>query len=83
MTRLALRFCLLLAIAGPLVLPATAGAAPAASQAAPGAGLALPLQDAPSLAYVPPGFSTSARQAIDAAKATHEMQSLHATHHPL
>jgi Glycosyltransferase family 87 len=83
MTRLALRFSLVLAIAGALVWPATAGATPAASQSALGAGLALPLQDPPSLAYVPPGFSSSAQQAIDAAKATRELQALHATHHPL
>lgn len=87
MTRAASLVCAVIAIGGALALPVAAAAKPLPPQSAQlgpaGSLTGLPLQRVPSLAYVPPGFSTSGGQAVAAAEATREMQALHRTHHPL
>lgn len=83
MKRTTTLLCALVALMVSLFVPAAAGANALSRAPIAGGGLALPLQPPPSLSFVPPGFTTDARQAVAAAKATPRMQALHATHHPL
>jgi hypothetical protein len=55
--------------------------APVAASAS--TGISVPLTSPRSMTAVPPGFTTDARQAIDAAEATRTMQALHRRDHPL
>ena len=69
----------LIAICG-LVLALTLSSAGIASAAD---GVAPPIAPASSATIPPPGFTSSAAQAVAAAKATSQMQALHAREHPL
>jgi len=65
-----------IAMLGALILPP-------AALAAPTTGSQEPRVAPPYLGYTPPGFTSSAAQAVAAAKATATMQSLHRRLHPL
>jgi hypothetical protein len=68
---------------GAIAAAVLAGPAAAAAAAQPSAGVGLPLVPVYASATVPPGFTSSADQAIRAAEANPTMQALHRRQHPL
>lgn len=66
-----------------VAVPAGASASSVREPASVGLGVALPIYQVPSDAFRPPGFSSTAGQAVHASETNRTMLALHARQHPL